>query len=103
MLRGERLHEVVVVGGDGAEVVGGHPVRLAFLLEEADDAGGVLEDLDDAVEEDAVEAGVDEPDGLLVVLDEGVHGEPPDHDLVLPSMIPGSAFICGFQGAQPLA
>ena len=67
----------MVVGGDGPEVGGGHPVRLAFLLEEADDAGGVLEDLDDAVEEDAVEAGVVEADGRLVVLDEGVHGGPP--------------------------
>ena len=53
---GAGLDEVMVVGGDSLEVGGGHPVRLAFLLEEADDAGGVLEDLDDAVEEDAIDA-----------------------------------------------
>jgi hypothetical protein len=35
-----------------------------------------------------VEAGVVEADGLPVVLDEGVHGGPPDHEWVLPSMIP---------------
>jgi hypothetical protein len=100
-LLGEGLDEVVVVGGDGPEGGGGHPVRLAFLLEEADDARGVLQDLDHAVEEDAVEAGVAEADGGLVVLDEGVHGGPPDREWVSPSMIPGSAFIWGFQGAQP--
>jgi hypothetical protein len=41
-LLGEGLDEVVVVGGDGPEVGGGHPGRLAFLLEEADDARRVL-------------------------------------------------------------
>jgi len=46
--------------------------RLALLFQEADDTRWVLQDLDDAVEEDAVEAGVIEADGLLVVLDEGV-------------------------------
>ena len=100
---GEGLDEVVVVGGDGFEVSGGHPVRLAFLLEEADDAGGVLEDLDDAVEEDAIEARVVEGDGLLMVLEEGVHGGPPDQRWASPQMIPGTAFIWGFQGARPLA
>ena len=76
-LLGEGLDEVVVVGGDGLEVSGGHSGRLAFLLEEANDAGGVLEDLDDAVEKDAVEAGVVEADRRPVVFDEGVHGGPP--------------------------
>jgi hypothetical protein len=37
----------------------------------------VLQHLADAVEEDAIEAGDVEADGLLVVLDEGVHGGPP--------------------------
>ena len=100
---GEGLDEVMVVCGDGLEVDGGHPVRLALLLEEADDAGGVLEDLDDAVEKDAVEAGVVEADSRLVVLDEGVHGGPPDQGWASPPMIPGPAFIWGFQGASPLA
>jgi hypothetical protein len=99
---GEGLDEVVVVGGDDAEVGGGHPARLALLLEEADDAGGVLQDLDDAIEEDAVEAGVVEADGLLMVLDEGVHGGPP-WEWASPPMISESACSWGFQGAQPLA
>ena len=100
-LLGEGLDEVMVVGGDGLEVGGGHPGRLAFLLEEADDAGGVLQDLDDAVEKDAVEAGVVEADGRLVVLDEGVHGGPPGM-WASPPMIRRSA-AWGFQGAWPLA
>src|SRR5262249_6327984 len=86
-LLGEGLNEVVVVGGDGPEVGGRHPIRLAFLLEEADDAGGILQDLDDAVEEDAVEAGVVEADGRLVVLDESVHGGSPDQGWGFPPMI----------------
>jgi len=49
------------------------------------------------------EAGVVEADGLLVVLDEGVHDGPPDQGWASPPMIPGSAFIWGFQGARPLA
>lgn len=75
--RSEGLDEAVVVGGDGPEVGGGHPVRPAFLPEEADDAGGVPQDLDGAVEEDAVEAGVVEANGRPVVHDEGVPGGPP--------------------------
>ena len=67
MRLGEGRDEVVVVGGDGLKGGGCDPVRPAFLLEGADGAGGVLQDPDDAVEEDAVEA-----DGLLVALDEGV-------------------------------
>src|SRR5512133_1061419 len=101
-LLGEGLDEVVVVGGDGPEVGGGHPGRLAFLREEADDAGGVLQDLDDAVEEDAVEAGVVEADGLLVMLDEGVHGGPP-WEWASPPLISESACSWGFQGVTPLA
>ena len=103
LLLGEGLDEVVVVGGEGPEVGRGHPVRLAFLLEEADDAGGVLQDLDDAVEKNAVEAGVVEADGRLVVLDEGVHGEPPKIKGESPMMIRRSAGFGGFQGAMPLA
>jgi hypothetical protein len=76
-LLGEGLDEVVVVGGEGAEVGGGHPARLPLLLEEADDAGRILQDLDDAIEQDAIEARVVEADGLLVMRDEGVHGGPP--------------------------
>jgi hypothetical protein len=91
-LLGEGLDEVVVVGGDGPEIGGRHPGRLACLLEESDDTGGVLQDLDDAVEEDAVEARVIEADGRLMVLDEGVHGGPP-WGWVSSLIIPRSAYI----------
>src|SRR5512135_2838461 len=101
-LLGEGLDEVVVVGGDGPEVGGGHPGRLALLLEEADDTRGVLQDLDDVIEEDAIEAGVIEADGLLMVLDEGVPGGPP-WGWASPPMISESACSWGFQGVTPLA
>ena len=97
MRLGEGRDEVVVVGGDGLKGGGCDPVRPAFLLEGADGAGGVLQDLDDAVEEDAVEA-----DGLLVALDEGVHGGPPEGVWNHLDQT-GIHFIWEFQGAMPLA
>ena len=70
----------MVVGRDGPEVRGAHFGRLAFLIEEADDTGGVLQDLDDAVEKDAIEAGVIKTDSRPMVLEKGVHNGPPDRE-----------------------
>jgi hypothetical protein len=73
---GEALDELLVVGGDGSEVGRGQWGRPAFLLKEATDRGGVLQDRNDGVEEDAIEAGGIEANGQLRVFDEGVPGEP---------------------------
>jgi hypothetical protein len=68
------------------------------------DTSGVLQDLNDGVEEDAVEAGVIEAKNRLMVFDEGVHGEPRGlGSRDPPPMIAKSAAIWGFQGAEPLA
>jgi hypothetical protein len=92
----------MVVGGDGPEVGRGELRCLAFILEKANDTRGILQDLDDGVEEDAIEAGVIEADDLLMVLDEGVHGGPPDREWVSPSMIPGARFHMGIlRGKAP--
>ena len=55
------------------------------------------------VEEDAIEAGVIEADSLLMVLEEGVHGGPPEMGWVSPTMIARSAGPWGVQWVQPLA
>src|SRR5262249_59193395 len=99
----EALDEVMVIVGDGPEVSRNQLGRHPFLLEEADDRGRILQDLDDGVEKDAIKAGVVEADGLLMVLDEGVHGEPPELGWATPPIVPRSAQSRGFQGAQPLA
>src|SRR5512135_2538719 len=103
-LFGEALDEVMVIVGNGPEVGRGQLGRQPFLLEVADDRGRVLQNLDDGVEKDAIKAGVVEADGLLMVLDEGVHGGP--RGLMCgyqPPIIARSARIWGFQGAWPLA
>jgi hypothetical protein len=102
-LLGAGRNEVVVVGGEGPKGGGGHLGRHPRLREDADDGRGVLQDRDDAVEEEAIEAGVVETEGVRMVFEEGVPGGPPDWEWASPSMIPEPAFIWGFQGAQPLA
>jgi len=52
-----------------------HRELIAIGTEEADDALGLLEGLDQAVEQDAVEATIARPNAMLMVLVEGVHEE----------------------------
>src|SRR5262249_10143401 len=79
-------HKAVVVLGDLAEVGPGDRRHLPALVEEADDHRRLLHGLNDGVEQHTIEARVLKADALLVVLDERVHGGPPDRWLwTLPS------------------
>jgi hypothetical protein len=72
-----RRGPVVVLSGDVLEHGFAHGVQLAGGVEEADHALGLLKGLNQAVQQDAIEAAIGEPDTILVMLVEGVHGLPP--------------------------
>lgn len=59
--------------GDVAEHVATDGVLVAVRAEEPDDAFGLLERLEQAVEQHAIEAPIAETDVILVMLVEGVH------------------------------
>ena len=68
---------VVVLPGDVREDGFADRVQLPVGVEEADHALGLLKGLNQAVQQDAVEAAIGEPDTILMMLVEGVHGRPP--------------------------
>lgn len=79
-MRGRRAsynNPAVKLAGDAAERIPAHQLVIAVGVEEADDALGLLEGLDHAVEKDPVEAPVAELDAIVVVLLERVHGALP--------------------------
>ena len=50
------------------------PVPVLYLAEEADGSFGLLKGLDEAIQQDSVEATIVEPDVILVMFVKGVHG-----------------------------
>lgn len=74
---GTRGDPMLVLSGDVFEHRLAHGVQLPIGIEETDDAFGLLKGLNQAVEQDAIKAAVSEPDTILVMLVEGVHGCPP--------------------------
>jgi hypothetical protein len=67
------LGPVVKLRGDVAQYVTADGIHLAIGVEETDDPLFLLERLNDAIEQDAVEAAIVEPDAMLMVLAKGVH------------------------------
>jgi hypothetical protein len=59
--------------GDFPQHIPAHRVLISIGAEETDDPLGLLEGLDDAVEQDPVEATVCESNAILVMLVESVH------------------------------
>jgi len=78
LTRCQPAHKAVVVLRDLAEVGLGNRGHLPTLVEEADDHPWLLHRLNDGVEQHTIEARVLKADAPLVVLDERVHGGPPD-------------------------
>src|SRR5918994_448684 len=68
------LDPAVELVGDVAERVPAHELVIAVGVEEPDDALGLLEGLDHAVEQNPIEAPVSESNAIVVVLVERVHG-----------------------------
>jgi hypothetical protein len=56
---------------------GVHFISLPIGIEETEHSFGLLERLDQSVEQNPVKAAVTELDAILVVFDEGVHRRPP--------------------------
>jgi hypothetical protein len=52
-------------------------ILLSVCVEEPDNALGLLKRLDQPVDQDPIEAAVPETNAILVMLVEGVHGNPP--------------------------
>ena len=71
---GASLHPAVVLCGDVAQDGAGHRIELAIGGEEADDAFGLLQRLDETIEQDPIETPLPAPDAIVVVLVEGVRG-----------------------------
>src|SRR5713226_9374160 len=70
--------KAVVALRDLSEVGPRNRTHLPTLVEEADNHGRLLHRLNDGVEQHTIEARVLKADALLVVLDERVHGGPPE-------------------------
>src|SRR5437588_12475685 len=71
---GAVLDPVVVLTGDVAQHLPTDGVDLAIGPEEADGPLFLLKGLDRGMEQDTIEATISEPDVILVVFVEGVHG-----------------------------
>ncbi|MGH6690233.1 MAG: hypothetical protein ACREF4_06100 [Gammaproteobacteria bacterium] len=75
--RGLRGDPVVVLAGDVLEDGFAHRVQRAVPVEETDHALRLLKGLNETIQQHAIEAPVPEPDTILMMLVEGVHGLPP--------------------------
>src|SRR5438445_1835402 len=73
-LRRTSCHPVVVLTRYVAEHGSAHRVQLAIGVEESHDAFGLLEWLNQSIEQDSIEAPVPETNAIVVMLVEGVHG-----------------------------
>ena len=73
-LLGTVLDPVVELLGDVAQALASHSLAVAVGIKETDHPLGLLEGLDQAVEQNAIKAAVAEVDAMLMMLVEGVHG-----------------------------
>jgi len=60
--------------GDAPQQIAAHRVLLAVRAKKTDDPLGLLERLDQSVEQDAIEAPIAKADAVVVMLEKGVHG-----------------------------
>src|SRR6266852_4080986 len=70
---GTILHPVVELLSDFPQHIPAHRVQIAIGAEESDYPLGLLERLNDAVEQNAIKAAISEPNAILVMLVESVH------------------------------
>src|SRR5215469_5323440 len=73
--RSSALHPIVKLFSDASQQIPTDGILIPIGAEETDNAFGPLERLDDAVEQNPVEATVAESDAMLVMLVESVHGQ----------------------------
>jgi len=73
-LLGPVLQPILELVGDVCEGLPGDPFSFAVHVEEAEHPLGLLERLDQAVEQETIKTPVSELDVMLMVLNEGVHG-----------------------------
>jgi hypothetical protein len=71
---GSVLHPVLELIGDLRQHLPGHPFPFAVGIEKPQHSLWLLEGLDQAVEQDSIEASILELDVILVMLVKGVHG-----------------------------
>jgi|SRR5215472_2003747 len=83
-LLGSVLHPAVKLLGDFTQQISANGILIAVGAEKADHPLGLLERLDQAIEQNAVKAAIAEANVILVVLVESVHGE------LLCGQIPGA-------------
>jgi hypothetical protein len=67
-------HPMLVLAGDVLQNPLADRIQLSVPVEEADDTLGLLKRLNQPVQQKAIEAAIGEPDTILVMLVEGVHG-----------------------------
>ena len=73
-LLGSVGHPMLVLLGDVAEFILGYPLPIAIRVEEPNHSLGLLEWLDQAVQQQPIEAPVMEPDAMLMMFEKSVHG-----------------------------
>src|SRR5271166_4580997 len=100
------LHPPVELVSDLGQQLAAHRELIAIGTEEADDALGLLEGLNQAVEQDAVEATIARPNAMLMVLVEGVHEElqsvsTPKRTPATPLRADAYFYEQGYQGRSP--
>ncbi len=71
---GSVLQPILKLIGDFRQSPLGHPFPLAVGIEKTKHSLGLLEGLNQSVEQNAIEATIAEADAILVVFDKGVHG-----------------------------
>ena len=71
------LQPILELVGDVRQGLPGYSLSFAVNVEEPEDALGLRERLDQAVEPETVETPVSKPDAIRMMLDEGVHGHSP--------------------------
>ena len=69
------LHPIMELIGDLPQHIPAHRILIPIRAEETHDALGLLERLDEAVEENPIKAAISESNAILVMLVESVHGK----------------------------
>src|SRR5215471_12257018 len=77
VLRGPFSYPALELVGDAAQGGSRHRIDLSIRIEEADDPLGLLERLDQPIEQNAVKTTIVPMDAVFVVLEEGVHARLP--------------------------
>jgi hypothetical protein len=99
------LNPALELFGCAAQHIAADRVNPPVGVEKADDPFGLLKRLDQAVEQDTVEAAIPEADAVPMMFVEGVHGGLPigNRHHKPPPYQPVRAAICGISRAKPLA